>query len=98
MSKKKERKSAEKQIRVLFAKAKKSSSSPPASKEFVRKARREAMHFNIKLPKETRQKFCKKCLAYFNPNNCSVRIRKGFVTIKCLNCKCVSRYKISRKN
>ncbi|MFH1249438.1 MAG: hypothetical protein V1660_04785 [archaeon] len=94
MSKKKEKAIAERQIRMLFAKAKKSSFDSQISKEFVRKARKEAMHLNIKLSKETRQKFCKKCLSYFNTNNCQIRIKKGFRVIKCTNCKCLSRYKL----
>jgi RNase P subunit RPR2 len=94
MSKKMEKAIAERQIKRLFAKAKKSSSNSLISREFVRKARREAMHLNIKLSKETRQKFCKKCFSYFNINNCKIRIKKGFRVIKCLNCKCISRYQL----
>jgi ribonuclease P protein subunit RPR2 len=93
MNKHKQKKNAEKSIKILFSKAKQNSKNSSASKEYVRKALRQAMHFNLKLPRETRKKFCRKCLVYFNSENLSVRIKKGFIVMKCLDCNTVSKYK-----
>lgn len=95
MKREREKIRAEKNIKILFAKAGKNSNKNPAlARDYLRKARRLAMHFNIKLSRETRKKFCSKCLSFFTPQNSQVRVRKGFIVIHCLNCKNLSRYKV----
>ena len=63
------------------------------SKQEIKKIKLLAQSKNIKL-KEYRKKFCKKCLAYFNPNNSEIRIKKGYRVIRCKECGFVSRYKL----
>jgi ribonuclease P protein subunit RPR2 len=94
MNKQREKIEAEKSIFFLLKKAgKKSEKDPSLAKELIRKARRKAMHFNIKLQREIRRKFCRKCLVYFTSKNCSIRVKRGFIVLKCLNCNTISRYK-----
>jgi RNase P subunit RPR2 len=64
----------------------------PNPKE-IKKAKRLAMSKNIKLG-DLRKKFCKKCFTLFKNNNYSVKINKGFKTIRCKTCNYISRYKI----
>ena len=79
------RKEAEEEIKKLFSK----DSSPKQ----IKKAKKLAMNKNIKL-KDLRKKFCKKCYSLFNPKNHEVRIKNKMKTIKCKNCKDISRYNI----
>jgi RNase P subunit RPR2 len=67
--------------------------SKTPSKEEIRKIRILAMTKNIKLG-ENKKKFCKKCLTFFNSTNSSIRIKKPYKILKCLNCNNISRYKL----
>ena len=76
---------AEKQIKEFFQDIK--NKSP---KE-IKKTKKLAMRYNIKLGK-LKKSFCKKCLnLYKNPKT---RIKKEIKTIKCDNCRYISRWKI----
>lgn len=85
MKQKLSKKEIEDKIKNIF------SSNP--SKEDIRKAKNLAMSKNVKL-KNYKNKFCKKCLTYFNSNNCQIRIKKGFKILKCKECNYISRYKL----
>ncbi len=85
---------AKERITILFEKAEKSD-SPIAAQKYIRKAKRTAMHFNIKLPRELRKKFCRKCCSFFTLENCKRRIKHKFLVLKCLNCNTYNRFKIS---
>lgn len=61
-------------------------SKPELAKKLIKKAKRIAMHYHIKIPEEYKSKFCKKCFTIFNTSNSKIRIKKGFQVIKCLNC------------
>ncbi len=57
----------------------------------VKKIKRLAMAYNIKL-KELRRKFCKKCLTpYRNPK---IRIRNKIKSVTCENCGYIARWKL----
>ena len=60
------------------------------SLEDVKKIRRLAMKFNIKLGKH-RKKFCKKCLSQLKGKT---RISKKQKTVECEKCNFVNRFKI----
>ncbi len=75
---------AEQKIQEFFKKEK-------FTKEEVRKIRRLAMKFNIKL-REHRKKFCKKCLSQLKGRT---RITKTHKTIECGNCKYKNKFKLS---
>ncbi len=59
--------------------------------EEVRKIKRLAMHYNIKLGK-FRKKFCKYC---FSPKLRVVSIKNGIKRVRCESCGRISRWKIS---
>jgi ribonuclease P protein subunit RPR2 len=55
--------------------------------DYVRKARRLAMKFNLRFPKEVKRKFCKHCYSYIKPGkNCTVRTKEGKVIYSCKEC------------
>ncbi|MBI5148319.1 hypothetical protein HZA33_01415 [Candidatus Pacearchaeota archaeon] len=83
MAKNKDKKLAEKQIYEFF---KEIGEKRP---EEIRKVKRLAMHYNIKLEKLNRR-FCKKC--YSTLNNSRKRINRGKITITCLKCGHIMRY------
>ncbi|MDD5193727.1 MAG: hypothetical protein PHF67_04045 [Candidatus Nanoarchaeia archaeon] len=68
--------------------------SSDTSAEQIKKVKKLAMSKNIKL-KGLRKKFCKKCYSLF-PMDTSIRIKKGFKTIKCKNCGFISRYQLKQ--
>jgi ribonuclease P protein subunit RPR2 len=64
----------------------------------VRKARRLAMKFQIKLPAVLQRKFCKHCYSFLRPGvNLRVRTQKGHVVYYCLECKKFSRFPYNKK-
>ncbi len=68
------------------------SKNPDLSKKHVKKARKLAMHHKVKIPKQFKRRFCKKCHAFLVPSkNCRVRTKDGKVIISCLECKSVKR-------
>jgi RNase P subunit RPR2 len=78
------KKQAEKKIREFFKKIKEK------TPEEIRKIKRLAMHFNIKLG-ERRKKFCKHC---YSPKLKVKSIKKGVKIVKCGECGKISRWKI----
>jgi len=60
-------------------------------KEDVKKIKRLAMKFNIKLGK-LRQNFCKKCLSQLKGKT---RISKTHKTIECINCGYRNKFRIT---
>jgi len=80
-------------IEKLFIFANKESKKrPKIAKKYVALARKLAKRNNISL-KKYRRKFCKKCDTYFVPGkNCKIRLSKGKLSIKCLECGHYARY------
>ena len=83
------KKQAEKTIKDFFENIE---SKKPKAEE-VRKMKRLAMHYNIKLG-ILRKKFCKKCFSVFNAKNSQTRIKNKIKIVRCLNCGKISRWKI----
>jgi ribonuclease P protein subunit RPR2 len=49
--------------------------------------------YNLRLPKELKRRFCKKCLSFWRPGaTCRVRKVRGRVNVTCLNCGRVFRF------
>jgi len=94
MRKKPDKKIVE-EINKLFEEAAKNARlNPLLSKKYIAKARKIAKHENFSL-RNYRRKFCRNCNAYFVPGlNCQIRIIKGRITIKCLDCGSCRRFKI----
>jgi len=80
------------EIKLILEKA---SKDERLSKRYVKKAKRLAMHFKVKLPKEIKRKFCKYCFSLFKGGNYKVRTSKKKLIIQCLECKKYTRFKIS---
>lgn len=89
------RKVARERIAILFEKAEREfDENPELSKRYVSLARKIAMKANISLPRETKRKFCKKCLNYLKSGeNLRVRVHRNRVIYTCLNCGNVMRFK-----
>ncbi len=77
------RKEAEQRIKNFFNRDK-------FSADDVRKIKRLAMKFNIKLG-EYRKSFCGKCMS---PLHGKLRINKGYKTVECASCGFKNRWKI----
>ncbi len=88
-------------IKILFALAQKDiKTHPERSQRYVKLARKIAMRYNIKIPREVKRKLCNKCHSYLLPGaNCMVRTRASqqAVIIKCLECNNIIRYPYRRE-
>jgi len=84
-------------IQKLFILAKKESKKrPELAKKYIILAKKMAKRSNISL-KKYKKKFCHKCNSFFVPGkNCKIRIKKGKLSIKCLECGNYSRYIIKQ--
>ncbi|GEM_PF-248323 len=65
------------------------------SKRCVTIARKIAMKYRVRIPKELRN-FCKKCLYPYRHDRMRVRVRKNRVVITCLNCGYVKRVPLKK--
>ncbi len=93
--KKLEKKIAKERIDILFSLMEKMKKKDyELARRYVELARRIAMKYRIKLPKEYKLKFCKKCLYPYKDGNFRVRIAKSRVIITCLNCGHIKRVPI----
>ena len=86
---------AKERILLLFEQAGKAfEKHPERSKRYVELARKIGMRYNVRIPKDLRRKFCKRCFSYLKPGvNCRVRTSqsKQSVVVTCLVCGGASR-------
>lgn len=85
----KEQQIAIERIYILLENAKKLfKEDPETAKNYVRRLRRIAMHYRVRLPREVKYSFCKKCNSILLPGyNAVVRLtHKGYVAVKCSSC------------
>lgn len=91
-----QKKIAKERIKLLFQKADEVfNSDPKRANRYVYLARKIAMRYNIRISKDLKRKFCKKCYKYLKPNiNCRIRTnpQQQAVIITCLECGHVMRY------
>lgn len=87
---------AHERIGILFKLADKEfKKHPRRSKRYIELARKIGMRYNVRLPKEWKRKFCKKCNTLLKPGVTSqVRLdtKKKTIVIKCLKCNKIYRY------
>jgi ribonuclease P protein subunit RPR2 len=92
---------AKERIRILFREARKEfREHPDRSRKYVKLARRIGMRYNVRIPKDLKRKFCKKCFSYLVPGvSCKVRTRsdKKSVVLTCSNCGEIMRYPYIRE-
>lgn len=96
--KKLEREIAERRIRKLLELAEKTKlENYELAKRYVELARKIAMKYRVKIPKELRT-FCRKCHYPYRHDRVRVRVRKRRVIVTCLNCGYVRRFPISKRS
>ena len=86
-----QREIAKERIQILFRLAEEefSNGRKDLANRYVELARKISTRCNVRIPKELKRRFCKKCMAYLKPGvNARVRIRseKKYVLITCLEC------------
>ena len=95
------KKIAQERIGILLEEAEKStiSGEKEFAKRYVYLARRIAMRYRVKIPREKRIWICKNCYSYLCPGvNCRIRIKRNTITIFCEECKSYKRFgKIKEK-
>lgn len=97
--KKEMRKAAAAEIMEIFKNAEASfAKKPEYSRKMIKKMRRLAMHYKLKLPLQAKRRFCKQCNSVLFPGrNCRVRLRKGMLVMLCLECKSIKRVGYKRR-
>lgn len=85
--KKLERQIALERIKILLERAQKIKNEDyELARRYVELARRIATRYRVRIPKELKITFCKKCLYPYRSDRIRVRVRKSRVIITCLNC------------
>ena len=80
---------AEERIEILLNLAKKTIDKPKMSKKYVELARKIGKRYNVRLVKQQKMSFCKKCNQILIPGRTSenrMDSKKKVITIKCTNC------------
>jgi ribonuclease P protein subunit RPR2 len=63
------------------------------SDRYVELARKIAMRYKVKIPKELKRRFCKSCHSFLvHGKNCRVRLNSGKVVYFCMICKNFMRF------
>ena len=90
---------AQQRIEKLFSEAEKiAKENLMRASRYVEIARKISLHYKIKLPREIKRKFCKKCGVYWIPTkNMRPRIYRRRVILKCLNCGAIKRIPLKCK-
>ena len=91
---KKHKEIALERIKILFEEAKQAFKEDPAlANRYVKLARKLAMKYKVRIPREFKRKYCKHCYSYLRPPyNARVRIQKGKVVYTCYTCKKFMRF------
>jgi ribonuclease P protein subunit RPR2 len=86
---------AQKRVDILFLQAERIfSEDSRLADRYVTLARKLALKYKISFSKEQKVKFCKNCSSFLvNGNNARIRLSKGNIVIKCLNCNTIRRSK-----
>jgi ribonuclease P protein subunit RPR2 len=80
---------AEERIEILLNLAKNAIDKPKMSKKYVEMARKIGKRYNVRLIKEQKMSFCKKCnqiLIHGKTSEVRMDSKKKVITIKCTNC------------
>jgi ribonuclease P protein subunit RPR2 len=99
-AKKIRKKIAKERIEKLFKEAERRAKEGrlELSNRYVEIARKIAMKYLVRIPKDAKMRYCRKCGSYLVPGkNCRVRLQKHKVVVTCLNCGNVRRYPYIRE-
>jgi ribonuclease P protein subunit RPR2 len=92
---------AKERMDILFNLAEKElKKNPERSRRYVELARKIGMRCNVRLTREQKRKFCKKCnQLLISKKSCEIKVdpQKKFMEIKCLNCGSVYRKPYAKK-
>ncbi|AAB86091.1 conserved protein [Methanothermobacter thermautotrophicus str. Delta H] len=90
---------AEERIDILFRMADREfSANPHRSHRYTELARNIAMKYRVRIPREWRRRFCRKCYSFLKPGaNCTVRIADGKVNFRCHECGHIMRFPYIRE-
>jgi ribonuclease P protein subunit RPR2 len=92
---------ARERINILFEKAEKEfGRNPEFSRRWVGMAKKIATRYNIRIPKELKRRFCRKCSRFLVPGeNCRVRTspKQQAVIVNCLGCGNIMRFPYRRE-
>lgn len=91
-----QQKIARERISILFSLAEKEfKKHPERSKRYIQLARKIGLRYNVRLSKELKRKFCKKCNSLLIPGLTSlVRTdsKTKTINVRCLSCNKIYRY------
>lgn len=95
-----QKKIAEERIEILFREAEKMSKANRLefAKRYILLARKIGMRYNVKMPRDLRGKFCRKCHSFLAPEKTCVvdkDEKRKIIKVKCFNCDRIIR--ISQK-
>lgn len=90
---------AMKRINILFTQAKRIvKEDKELANRYIELARKIAMKFNLKLPKELRKMVCRSCKRFLMPGiTAKTRIKNRTLYIYCYFCKHINRYPLEKK-
>ena len=85
---------AKENIDMLFTEAKMAyKEDKKLANRYIALARKTAMKYKLKMPRQYKRRFCKHCYHYLMPgDNCRVRTARGKVVYYCLDCKKYMRF------
>ncbi len=88
------RKISRERIAVLMGKAQEVfDENKGLANRYVTLARKIAMKYKVRFPRDLKRKICKHCYRFLKPGvNCRVRTQKGKVVYYCLECKNFMRF------
>ncbi|MFP4116528.1 MAG: ribonuclease P protein component 4 [Candidatus Aenigmatarchaeota archaeon] len=91
-----QKKIARERIEILFEEAEEAfTERKDRANRYVELARKIAMRYRVKIPKELNRKFCEECHSYIKPGvNCKTQVDSDEKTVKwkCEECGYVKRY------
>jgi len=90
-----ERRIARERMEILFRLAEEEALAGHVARarRYVELARRLGMRYNVRVPREFKRRFCRRCLTYFVPSvNARVRVGHSRVVVTCLTCGAVERF------
>ena len=97
--KKQQKKIAAERISILFEQAKKTfKESSQLSDRYVVLARKISMKYKVKIPKEYKKLFCKKCYKFLQSGKTlRARTKNKKLIYYCINCNHIQRYPLKSK-
>ena len=96
--KKRESRIAKERVRYLIRRAEEYKTKDyELARRYVELAKRIAMKYRVRIPRDLKMTYCKKCLYPYREGKFRVRIRKSRVIVTCLNCGYVRRFPIRSK-